>query len=79
MKKQYLHLAVYRFDKCEGPVVTASLTVRENAIARETDNEEVGAMCLSCGYKQSRATELGVARHFPPIEWHSANTVDRPA
>jgi hypothetical protein len=37
MKRQYLHLSVYRCDQCQGPVVTASLAVRENEISKETD------------------------------------------
>lgn len=69
MKKQYLHLSVYRCDLCQGPVVTASVGVRENEISRETDKQEIGALCLSCGHKQINATAPGVARHFPPIEW----------
>jgi RNase P subunit RPR2 len=76
MKRQFLHLSVFHCDECHGPVVTASLAVRENEISKETDKEEIGSMCLSCGHKQSRATEPGVMRHFPPTEWHAANTID---
>jgi hypothetical protein len=60
----------------QGAVVTASLAVRENEISKETDKQEIGAMCLACGHKEGRATEPGVARHFPPTEWHAANTID---
>lgn len=76
MKKQYLHLSVYRFDKCQGPVVTASLAVRENGISRETDKRELGARCLACGHQQIASTAPGIARHFPPTEWQAANTID---
>jgi hypothetical protein len=76
MKKQYLHLSVFRCDNCQGPVVAASLGVRENEISKETDKQEIGAMCLACGHKQIGATQPGIARHFPPTEWAAANTVD---
>jgi hypothetical protein len=76
MKKQYLHLSVYRCEKCQGPVVTGSLAVRENEISKETEKQEVGAICLSCGYRQSEVTAPAVARHFPPTEWQAPNTVD---
>jgi DNA-directed RNA polymerase subunit RPC12/RpoP len=76
MKRQYLHLSVYRCDKCQGPVVAASLGVRENEISKETDRRELGARCLACGHQQIASTAPGVARHFPPTEWHTANTID---
>jgi DNA-directed RNA polymerase subunit RPC12/RpoP len=76
MKRQYLHLSVYRCDKCQGPVVTASLAVRENEISKETDKRELGARCLACGHQQIASTGPGVVRHFPPTEWHAANTID---
>ena len=76
MKKHYLHLAVYRCDQCQGPVVTGSLTARENEISKETEKQEIGAICLACGYRQSEATAPGVARHFPPAEWHAPTELD---
>ena len=69
MKQQYLHLSAYSCDKCAGPVVAGSLAVRENEISNETDIRPVGAICLSCGHRQSNATEAGVTRHFPPVQW----------
>jgi hypothetical protein len=57
MTRQYLHLSVFQCDECQGRVVTASLAVGENEISKETDKREIGAMCLSCGHKQSGATE----------------------
>jgi hypothetical protein len=69
MKKHYLHLAVYRCDKCQGPVVTASLAVRENEISKETEKQQIGTSCLSCGYRQRAVPEGTPARHFPPIDW----------
>jgi DNA-directed RNA polymerase subunit RPC12/RpoP len=76
MKRQYLHLSVYRCDKCEGPFVTASLAVRENEISKETDKRELGARCLTCGNQQIASTVPAVVRHFPPTEWHAASTID---
>jgi hypothetical protein len=72
MKKHYLHLSVYRCDKCEGPVVAGSVATRENEISRETDKREVGAICLSCGYRQSVATDRVPVRHVLPMDWPPA-------
>ncbi len=69
MKKHYLHLAVYRCDKCQGPVVTGSVGVRENEISKETEKQQIGASCLSCGYRQRAVPEGTPARQFPPIDW----------
>jgi DNA-directed RNA polymerase subunit RPC12/RpoP len=76
MKRQYLHLSVYRCEKCQGPVVTAWLGVRENEISRETDKRELGARCLACGHQQIVSAEPGVVRHFPPTEWQAPSTVN---
>jgi hypothetical protein len=78
MKKQYLHLIVYACDECRGPVVSGSLGVRENEISRETDIREVGAICLSCGHHQNRMTEPDNVRAFPPVEWETANPLEKP-
>lgn len=69
MKKQYLHLSAYPCDGCEGPVVHGSVAVRENEISKETDIREVGAICQSCGHRQSEAGKTSFTRHFPPCEW----------
>jgi hypothetical protein len=74
MKNRYLHLSVYSCDLCAGPVVAGSTAVRENEISKETDICEVGAICLSCGHRQSKATEPGLARVFPPTRWESVCT-----
>ena len=74
MRKQYLHLSAYPCDNCHGPVVSASLAVRENVISKETDIRQVGAMCLSCGRRQPSAAEMSTVRHFAPVEW--ADTID---
>ena len=69
MRKQYLHLSTYACDVCTGPVVAGAVAVRENEISKETDIRQVGAMCLSCGHRQSKPTEPRRARHLLPIEW----------
>lgn len=74
MKNQYLHLSVYSCDLCAGPVVAGSTAVRENEISKETDICEVGAICLSRGRRQSKATEPGLAGVFPPTRWESVCT-----
>jgi hypothetical protein len=75
MRKQYLHLSAYPCDTCAGPVIAGSLGVRENEISRETDIRQVGAICLSCGHRQSTATAPARARHLMPMEWAPANHV----
>ena len=72
MRKQYLHLSIYSCDKCTGPVIAGSLAVRENEISKETELQQVGAICLSCGHRESKATESALARHLSPVEWEVA-------
>jgi hypothetical protein len=69
MRRQYLHLCAYPCDACDGPVIAGSLAVRENEISKETDIREVGAICLSCGHRQSTATAPARARHLLPMDW----------
>lgn len=76
MRKQYLHLSAYRCDMCRGPVIAGWLGVRENAISKETDIREVGAICISCGHRQVNATEPERARHVMPMEWEPADAID---
>jgi hypothetical protein len=76
MRKQYLHLSAYPCDRCNGPVVTGSLAVRENEISKETDIRQVGAICLSCGHRQSKTSEPALARHFSPVKWEPLSPID---
>jgi hypothetical protein len=76
MRKHYLHLSAYSCDKCCGPVVSASLALRENVISKETDIRQVGAICLSCGHRQRSTAAAAVVRHFSPVEWEPAHAVD---
>ncbi len=73
MRTQYLHLSAYPCDDCRGPVVSGWLAVRESDVQKETDIRQVGAVCLSCGHRQSKVAESGVTRQFPPVEWESAS------
>jgi hypothetical protein len=57
-------------------MVSGSLAVLENEISRETEQREVGAICLSCGHRPSNLSGLAVARHFPPTEWQAPNPID---
>jgi hypothetical protein len=75
MKKQYLHLSAYSCDKCAGPVIAGSIAVREHEISKETDIRGVGAICLSCGHRQSKATAPGVTRSFPPMQWEFTKAI----
>lgn len=75
MKKQYLHLSAYSCDKCAGPVIAGSIGVRENEISKETDIRGVGAICLSCGHRQSKATAPCATRSFPPMQWEFTKAI----
>ncbi len=68
MKTKYLHLSAYSCDKCEGPVIAGSFGTRETEIMREIDLTEVGAVCLSCGNKQTEMNTTNIVRQFAPIE-----------
>ena len=75
MKRQYLHVSAYSCDKCGGPVISGCTGVRENEISKETDIRNVGAICLSCGHRQSKATGPAETRDFPPVQWDSPSTI----
>lgn len=45
--KHYLHLYAFPCDKCNGPVVVASLGTRENDISQETPLNVFGAVCVA--------------------------------
>jgi len=76
MRKQYLHLSAYSCDQCAGPVIAGWLGVRENEISKESEIRQVGAMCLSCGHRQEKATQPAGARHLSPLEWESVTAID---
>lgn len=76
MRRQYLHLSAYCCDKCNGPVISGSIAVRANEISRETEIRQLGAMCLSCGHRQSKATEPDIPRNFPPTQWEPITAID---
>jgi hypothetical protein len=69
LRKQYLHLSAYACDLCAGPVIAGATAIRENEISKETNIRQVGALCLSCGHRQSVEGEAPV-RHLLPIEWN---------
>ena len=75
MRKQYLHLSAYPCDVCAGPVISGSLGVRENEISKETNIRHVGAICISCGHRQTAVTGPARARHMMPMEWTPADEV----
>jgi hypothetical protein len=69
--KTYLHISAYSCDNCKGPVVAGSFGTRETEITRESDLTKVGAVCLSCGSKQTQITAANVVCQFAPVEWAS--------
>jgi hypothetical protein len=76
MKKHYLHLSAYPCDACAGPVIAGSTAVRENEISKETDIRRVGAICLSCGHRQDKASAPARVRHLLPIAWDPVDVMD---
>jgi len=76
MRKQYLHLSAYSCDKCQGPVISGSLAVRENEISKETEIRQAGAICLSCGHRQNGATKPERVRHLSPVEWDPVGAIE---
>jgi hypothetical protein len=69
--KKYLHLSAFLCEQCSGPVVMGFTAVRESPMTRETELREAGAVCLSCGHRQVKATQPDIIRYFPPVEWES--------
>jgi len=69
MRRHYLHVRAYPCDECKGPVISASMAVRETEISKETEARQLGAICLSCGHKQAPATGAANIRDFPPVQW----------
>src|ERR1035437_342859 len=54
MKTRYLHISAYPCDNCEGSGHRAgSFGIRQTEISREGIRTPVGAVCLSCGNKQT--------------------------
>ncbi len=76
MRRQYPHLSAYSCDKCTGLVIAGLLGARENEISKETDIRQVGAICISCGHRQSKTPEPALARHFAPVEWEPVSVID---
>jgi hypothetical protein len=66
MRKQYLHLCAYPCEKCKGPVVAASLGIRETDITKEIDIRHIRGVCISCGNHQDTKT-LPVRDFFPAL------------
>jgi hypothetical protein len=69
MKTHYLRLVAFECEKCMGPVVSGSTTMRESEISKETEIQEVGAICLSCGHRPDRGAEPSDVHNFPPVLW----------
>jgi hypothetical protein len=51
------------------------IAVRENEISKETDIREVGAICRSCGHRQSKASEPALIHDFPATQWESTKAI----
>lgn len=53
-----------------GPVVAASLGIRETDITREVDIRHIRGVCLYCGNQQD--TRTSPVRDFYPAQWNLA-------
>jgi hypothetical protein len=69
MQTKYLHISAYACDNCDGPVISGAFGIRETEISSESALTQVGAVCLSCGNKQTEIGDGNVARQFAPVEW----------
>lgn len=65
----YLHLLAFPCDKCKGPVIRGWIGTREDDIARETGITQIGAVCLSCGYRPEALIAPIGASQFRPVPW----------
>ena len=65
----YLHLTAFPCDKCNGPVIVASLGTRHDHITQETDIRPVGAICIACGDRPEAILPSSVDKGFRPVEW----------
>jgi hypothetical protein len=77
MRSHYLHLRAFPCDHCQGPVISGSTATRENEISKETEIRQVGAICLSCGHRQIKATLEGDTRDFPPVQWDAPSASEK--
>ena len=69
MQTKYLHLSAYTCSNCDGPVISGAFGTRETEISRESPLTEIGAVCLSCGNRNSELRGCDVVRQFAPAEW----------
>ena len=74
-----LHLSAYACSKCEGPVVAGSFGTRASGIARESSLSPIGAVCLSCGNKETTLENTELVRHYAPTEWVLLRLLNREA
>jgi hypothetical protein len=66
-RTQYLHLSAYACEKCKGPVIAASLGIRESELTKEVDIRHIRAVCLFCGNQQEKRNPP--VRDFFPAQW----------
>src|SRR5690349_671972 len=67
MSTHHLHLRAYVCNKCNGPVVATTLSVRKAPISGEIATAQLVASCLLCGDRPVIVDEPGFG--FAPIEW----------
>jgi hypothetical protein len=77
MKTTYLHISAYPCEQCDGPVIAGSFGTRETEIARESELIPAGAICLSCGNKNSEMSQTNIVRQFAPAEWNPRKSASR--
>jgi hypothetical protein len=57
----YLHLAAFPCEKCNGPVIAGWFGTRHDHITKEDEIQEIGAICLACGFRPEVMVEPSAA------------------
>ena len=65
----YLHLSAFPCEKCSGPVVAGWFGTRHDHISKETEIQQVGAVCLACGFRPQIMVEPLAGHRFRPVKW----------
>ncbi len=71
MKTHYLSLSAFACIECNGPVISGSISTRENEIERSTDIRQIGSICLACRKQYGLLPMSRAIRHIAPFEWNS--------
>jgi hypothetical protein len=65
---EYLHVLVFRCDKCQSPILTAVICANSPCSHLELYEKVVPLQCLACQHKQNKYGAEAV-RRFDPMDW----------